>query len=88
MHFLRAVNLPANSKENSMSLNQTQRSLALADPAKSDSLSIQYLGRLQIAVSGLSTGTLYRFSPLDSVQAVDPQDAFYLLNSGLFGIAQ
>jgi hypothetical protein len=70
-----------------MSPDQTYP-LAPLDPTKNNSLSLQYLGRLQIAVSGLSTGNLYRFSPLDSVQPVDPQDAFYLLNSGLFGIAQ
>lgn len=70
-----------------MSRSRSQHSSPAADPAQIDSLSIQYLGRLQIAVSGLSTGNLYRFSPLDSVQPVDPRDAFYLLNSGLFGIA-
>jgi hypothetical protein len=53
-----------------------------------ESLSVRYLGGQQIAVSGTFTGNLYRFSPLASVQLVDPRDAFHLLNSGLFGIGQ
>jgi hypothetical protein len=52
-----------------------------------DSLTIRYLGRLRIAVSGTFTGTLYQFSPNQSVQRVDARDAFSLLDSGLFGIA-
>jgi hypothetical protein len=56
-------------------------------PAQIEPLRVQYLGRLQIAVSGTFTGNLYRFSPFDSVQPVDPRDAFYLLSSGLFGVA-
>jgi hypothetical protein len=50
-------------------------------------LSVRYLGHLQIAVSGVHTGILYRFSPIDSVQQVDPKDAMHLLESGLFGVA-
>lgn len=50
-------------------------------------LSVRYLGDLRIAVSGAHTGILYRFSPIDSVQLVDPRDAMHLLDSGLFGVA-
>jgi hypothetical protein len=53
-----------------------------------DSLTIRYLGRLRIAVSGTFTGNLYRFSPSQSVQQIDARDAFSLLDSGLFGIAR
>jgi hypothetical protein len=58
-----------------------------AGPAQGDSIHVQYLGRLEIAVSGRCTGTLYRFSPVRPVQAVDPRDAFHLLEGGLFGIS-
>ena len=57
--------------------------------AESDAcIDLQYLGRLQIAVSGRTTGNLYRFSPLQPVQQVSARDAFYLLETGSFGIAQ
>ncbi len=48
---------------------------------------VEYLGRLEIAVSGTVTGRLYRFTPIQPVQQIDPRDAFYLLASGLFGVA-
>ena len=67
--------------------NRRQHSFAPAKLAQVEPLSVQYLGRLQIAVSGTYTGNLYRFSPVDSVQQVDPRDAFHLLGSGLFGVA-
>ena len=51
-------------------------------------ISVQYLGRLQITVSGRFTGNLYRFSPVQPVQQVQARDAFYLLETGLFGIAK
>jgi hypothetical protein len=60
--------------------------LALGD-SPGDSLTVRYLGRLRIAVTGTFTGNLYRFSPSQSVQQVDARDAFHLLDSGLFGIA-
>jgi hypothetical protein len=50
-------------------------------------VNVEYLGRLEIAVSGTVTGRLYRFTPVQPVQQVDPRDAFYLLASGLFGVA-
>jgi hypothetical protein len=59
----------------------------IASASTSYSVDVEYLGRLQLAVSGTFTGNLYRFSPVDSVQPVDHRDAFYLLSSGLFGIA-
>jgi len=68
------------------SLPQAQADPA-ADPAGGDFVSLQYLGRLRIAVTGSFTGNLYRFSPLDPVQQVHPRDAFHLLDSGLFAIA-
>jgi hypothetical protein len=61
--------------------------LATSQPAQVQPLNVEYLGRLQIAVSGTFTGNLYRFSPVDSVQLVDPRDACHLLGSGLFGVA-
>lgn len=57
------------------------------EPEPDYRVNVEYLGRLEIAVSGTVTGTLYRFSPVQPVQQVDPRDAFYLLASGLFGIA-
>jgi hypothetical protein len=50
-------------------------------------VNVEYLGRLEIAVSGIVTRRLYRFTPVQPVQQVDPRDAFYLLASGLFGVA-
>jgi hypothetical protein len=59
----------------------------LASTGTGYSVNIRYLGRLQLAVSGTFTGNLYRFSPVECVQPVDHRDAFYLLSSGLFGVA-
>jgi hypothetical protein len=50
-------------------------------------MNVEYFGRLEIAVSGTVTRRLYRFTPVQPVQQVDPRDAFYLLASGLFGVA-
>ena len=71
-----------------MCLDGKHHSFASERPAPNGYLAVEYLGRLQIAVSGTFTGRLYRFSPVQSVQQVDPRDAFYLLDSGLFGGAQ
>jgi hypothetical protein len=71
-----------------MCRNRKHHSFAGDRSVSNDYLAVQYLGRLQIAVSGTFTGNLYRFSPIQSVQPVDPRDAFYLLDSGLFGIAE
>lgn len=70
-----------------MCLRRRQHSFAPARSTQIEPLSVQYLGYLQIAVSGTHTGNLYRFSPVDSVQLVDPRDALHLLGSGLFGVA-
>ena len=51
-------------------------------------INAEYLGHLQIALTGRHTGLLYRFSPRSPVQQIDSRDAFFLLESGLFGIAQ
>jgi hypothetical protein len=59
----------------------------LASEGSGFSINLEYLGRLRLAVSGTFTGNLYRFSPVESVQPVDLRDAYYLLSSGLFGIA-
>ena len=50
-------------------------------------VNVEYLGILEIAVSGTATGRLYRFTPVQPVQLVNSRDAFYLLASGLFGVA-
>lgn len=70
-----------------MFTNRSECSLPAEEHGSNDFLALQYLGRLQIAVSGTYTGNLYRFSPLQAVQHVHPRDAFHLLNSGLFGVA-
>jgi len=57
------------------------------DPVPDYRVNVEYLGRLEIAVSGTVTGRLYRFTPVQPVQQIDPRDAFYLLASGLFGVA-
>jgi hypothetical protein len=48
---------------------------------------VEYLGRLEIAVTGRFTGRLYRFNPIETTQPVDRRDAFYLLASRRFGVA-
>jgi hypothetical protein len=50
-------------------------------------LNIEYLGRLEIAITGRFTGRLYRFNCVQPIQQVDPRDAFYLLASRRFGVA-
>jgi hypothetical protein len=57
------------------------------EPEPDYRVSVEYLGRLEIAVSGTVTRRLYRFTPIQRAQQVDPRDAFYLLASGLFGVA-
>ncbi len=57
-------------------------------PGKRDyDLKVEYLGRLEIAISGRFTGRIYRFNPLQPIQQVDPRDAYYLLASRRFGVA-
>ena len=51
-------------------------------------LNVEYLGRLEIAITGRFTGNIYRFNPTRPVQQVDPRDAFYLLASRRFGVAR
>jgi hypothetical protein len=50
-------------------------------------VNVEYLGHLVIAVTGRFTGKLYRFTPVQPMQQVDPRDAFYLLASRRFGVA-
>ena len=57
------------------------------EPEPDYRVNVEYLGRLEIAVSGTFTGRLYRFTPIQPVQQIDPRDAFYLLANGLFGVA-
>ncbi len=57
------------------------------EPEPGYRVNVEYLGRLEIAVTGIVTKRLYRFSPVQPVQQVDPRDAFYLLANGLFGVA-
>jgi hypothetical protein len=87
MHFLEMADPTTGLKENNMFTSRKHYSLPAEERGSNDFLALQYLGRLQIAVSGTYTGNLYRFSPLQSVQQVHPRDAFHLLNSGLFGVA-
>jgi hypothetical protein len=50
-------------------------------------LKVEYLGRLEITITGRFTGRIYRFNPLQPIQQVDPRDAYYLLASRRFGVA-
>jgi len=70
-----------------MSSHRSQAHFRHDQPAPDYRVNVEYLGRLEIAISGRFTGKLYRFTPTLSVQQVDPRDAFYLLASGLFGVA-
>jgi hypothetical protein len=75
------------SRTTAMNSDQEQVLFKSDERAPDYQVNIEYLGRLEIAVSGRVTGTLYRFSPILPMQLVDPRDAFYLLASGLFGVA-
>ena len=92
MHSSGAADRPQDGRNNAVVSNTPANlphthAAPAAESAAGDFLSLEYLGRLQIAVTGSFTGTLYRFSPLHPVQRVHPRDAFHLLGSGLFGIA-
>jgi hypothetical protein len=50
-------------------------------------LNVEYLGRLEITITGRFTGRVYRFNPFQPIQQVDPRDAFFLLASRRFGVA-
>jgi hypothetical protein len=56
------------------------------DPEPDYRVIVEYLGRLEIAVSGTATRRLYRFTPVQPAQQVDPRDVFCLLASGLFRV--
>ena len=70
-----------------MSSQRQQTQLIRHEPGSDYRVNVEYLGRLEIAVSGIVTGGLYRFTPLQPVQQVDPRDALYLLASGQFRVA-
>ena len=70
-----------------MSSQPQQMQFKSEDPEPGYCLIVEYLGRLEIAVSGTVTRRLYRFNPVQPAQQVDPRDALYLLASGLFRVA-
>ena len=76
-----------NSKTIRMSSQRLRAHFECDEPEPDYLVDVEYLGRLEIAVSGTVTRRLYRFTPVQPVQQVDPRDAFYLLASGLFGVA-
>jgi hypothetical protein len=71
-----------------MCTHPMQPALVPRAPSESDSIDVEYRGRLQLVISGSVTGNLYRFSPVHPVQQVDIRDALRLILSGRFGIAQ
>ena len=75
------------SRSVAMSSQRQQTRFKCTEPEPDHRMNVEYLGRLEIAVSGTVTRRLYRFTRVQPVQQVDPRDAFYLLASGLFGIA-
>ena len=70
-----------------MSRQRQQTQFKNNEPELDYRVNVEYLGRLEIAVSGTVTRKLYRFTPVQPVQQVDPRDAIYLLASGLFEVA-
>ena len=76
-----------NSRSIRMSSQGVRTHFKRDEPEPDYRVNVEYLGRLEIAVSGTATGRLYRFTFAKPVQQVDPRDAFYLLASGLFGVA-
>ena len=76
-----------NSRAIGMSSQRLPTHFKCGEPEPDYRVDVEYLGRLEIAVSGTVTRRLYRFTPAQPVQQVDPGDAVYLLASGLFGIA-
>ncbi len=75
------------SRVSGMRNQRAQAHFKCDEPEPDYCVNVEYLGRLEIAVSGRFTGNLYRFTPVKPVQEVDPRDAFYLLSSRLFGVA-
>ena len=76
-----------NSRSIRMSSQGVRTHFKRDEPEPDYRVNVEYLGRLEIAVSGTFTGRLYRFTPIQPVQQIDPRDAFYLLANGLFGVA-
>ena len=70
-----------------MSSQPRPAELNLHQPEPDCRVSIEYLGHLDIAVSGTFTKTIYRFTRVQPVQQVDQRDSFYLVSSGLFRVA-
>lgn len=70
-----------------MSSRRQQTQFKCSEPELDYCVKVEYLGRLELAVSGTVTGILYRFTPVQPVQQVDPRDAIYLMASGLFEVA-
>jgi hypothetical protein len=75
------------SRSIGMSSQRQQTQFKCNEPEPDYLVNVEYRGRLEIAVSGTVTGRLYRFTPVQPVQQVDPRDALYLLASGLFGVS-
>jgi hypothetical protein len=75
------------SRPAGMSSRRQQSQFRCNAPESDYRVNVEYRGRLEIAVSGTVTRRLYRFTPAQPVQQVDPRDALYLLASGLFGVA-
>jgi len=75
------------SRSAGMSSQRQQTQFKCNEPVPDYLVNVEYRGRLEIAVSGIVTGGLYRFTPAQPVQQVDPRDALYLLASGLFRVA-
>jgi hypothetical protein len=88
MHFVQTTGRLLRSKFNGMEASEMNPYIEALGAEPDFCLGVHYLGHLQIAVSGRFTGNLYRFSPVQPVQQVQARDAFYLLESGLFGIAK
>jgi hypothetical protein len=75
------------SRSVGMSSQRQQAQCKCNEPEADYRVNVEYLGRLEIAVSGTVTRKLYRFTPVQPVQQVDPRDLFHLLASGLFEVA-
>lgn len=68
--------------------NSRQAQICFMPGERDYHLNVEYLGRLEIAITGRFTGKIYRFNPIQPTQQVDPRDAFFLLASRRFGVAR
>ena len=71
-----------------MCCGQKRSAIKVNAGSPNSALNLLYSGQIPMRVRGTATGSVYQFSPVQPVQAVDPRDAQVLLASRLFRLSR